>query len=101
MQGVDYPGFYTSENYERAAKFLEWMAERIHTNESYSNVGTLQVMNEPVHAGDYPNEAADMIANFYPLALQRIRDAEARLGVADGDRLHVQFMVRAIHPHRH
>lgn len=41
-----------------------------------------------------------MIANFYPLALQRIRDAEARLSVADGDRLHVQFMVCTIYTYR-
>lgn len=92
---MDYPGFYTSENYERAAKFLEWMADRIHNNEAYANVGMLQVMNEPVHASDYASEAADMIANFYPEAWRRIRAAEDNLSVPDNDRLHIQFMGEA------
>ncbi|OAQ83594.1 endo-beta- - protein [Purpureocillium lilacinum] len=93
--GVSQPGFYNNDNYERAAKFLEWMAERIHTNAAYSTVGMLEVMNEPVHSGDYPNEAADMVKTFYPLAWNRIRDTESRLGVADADRLHIQFMSKA------
>ena len=69
------------------------MANRIHTNDAYSTVGMLEVMNEPVNAGEYPDEAADMIASYYPQAYQRIRDAEDSAGVADGDRLHIQFMV--------
>ncbi|KAI4870992.1 glycoside hydrolase family 5 protein [Hypoxylon rubiginosum] len=77
---VSYPGFYTQDNYERANKFLEWMAERIHMNNSYRTVGTLQVMNEPVHASDYGSLAADMIANFYPNAWTRIRSREDQLG---------------------
>lgn len=91
---VSYPGFYTQENYERAYELLEWMAERIHTNDSYRTVGTLQVMNEPVHASDYSSLAADMIANFYPGAWNRIRDREDKLGVSSSDRLHIQMMVR-------
>lgn len=91
---MDNAGFYTSENYERATKFLEWMAERIHTTEKYWNVGMLQVMNEPVHASDHSAEAADMIANFYPMAWKRIRDTEHRLNTADANLLHIQFMVR-------
>ncbi|KAI1185220.1 glycoside hydrolase family 5 protein [Nemania serpens] len=89
---VSSPGFYTGDNYERAYKFLEWMTERVHTNPAYFNVGMLQVINEPVHAGDYPSEAANMIANYYPGAWKRIRDREAQLGVADSDKLHIQFM---------
>ncbi|KAI1777015.1 glycoside hydrolase family 5 protein [Hypoxylon cercidicola] len=89
---VSYPGFYTQENYERACNFLEWMAERIHTNSSYRTVGTLQVMNEPVHASDYGSLAADMIANFYPAAWNRIRSREDKLGVSSSDRLHIQMM---------
>jgi aryl-phospho-beta-D-glucosidase BglC (GH1 family) len=92
-QGVEYPEFYNQENYERALKFLEWMADRIHTNQAYHNVGMLQVMNEPVHSSEYPSEAADMIAKFYPQAYERIRAAEANLNVSDGDRLHIQYMV--------
>lgn len=92
-QGVDYPGFYTADNFDRASNFLEWMAERIHTNELYANVGMLQAMNEPVHANQYGSEAAYMIAEFYPQAWRRIRAVEERLGVTGGDRLHIQFMV--------
>lgn len=95
-QGVDYPGFYTADNYERANKFLEWMAERIHTNGNYSSVFMLEVMNEPVHSGDYPDLAADMIANFYPAAWSRIRAKESDLGVAEDDQLHIQLMVSLI-----
>lgn len=86
------PGFYTGDNYERAYKFLEWMTERAHTNPAYFNVGMLQVINEPVHAGDYPSQAANMIANYYPGAWNRIRGREAQLGIADSDKLHIQFM---------
>jgi glucan endo-1,6-beta-glucosidase len=95
---VDSPGFYTQDNYERAYKFLEWMTERVHTNPAYFNVGMLQVINEPVHAGDYGSQAADMIANYYPTAWSRIRDQEAKLGVADKDKLHIQYMVRQCSP---
>lgn len=90
---VDSPGFYTGDNYERAYKFLEWMTERVHTNSAYFNVGMLQVINEPVHSGDYPSEAVDMVANYYPNAWTRIRDREAQLSVADADKLHIQYMV--------
>lgn len=93
LQGVDQAGFYNHDNYERAAQFLEWMAERIHTNDNYKSVGMLQVINEPVHSGDHPSEAADMVNTFYPLAWNRIRDREAKLSVKDDDRLHIQFMV--------
>ncbi|KAG6032098.1 hypothetical protein E4U41_007316, partial [Claviceps citrina] len=89
---VAQPGFYSQANYERAAQFLEWMTERIHTNAAYRTVGMLQVMNEPVQAGRYPSEAADMIKNFYPLVWRRIRAREQSLGVRDQDRLHILMM---------
>lgn len=90
---VDWPGFYTPDNYERAYKFLEWMTERVHTTPAYYNVGMLQVMNEPVHSNDYPSQAADMVANYYSNAWNRIREREAQLVTADSDKLHIQFMV--------
>ncbi|KAL7957933.1 glycoside hydrolase family 5 protein [Trichoderma compactum] len=90
--GVSQPGFYTQDNYARAADFLEWMTERIHTNATYASVGMLEVINEPVHSGDYPSQAADMVNTYYPLAWNRIRDTESRLGVSDDKRLHIQFM---------
>jgi aryl-phospho-beta-D-glucosidase BglC (GH1 family) len=94
IQVVDYPEFYNADNFGRAALWLWRMAERIHTNPDYYNVGMLQVMNEPVHAWQYPNEAQKMIREFYPQALNSIRDAENSLGVSGSDRLHVQYMVR-------
>lgn len=92
--GVSSPGFYTQDNYERAYKFLEWMANRIHTNSNYRTVGTLEVINEPVHSGDYPSQAADMVANYYPNAWTRIRNAEKKLNVAADKQLNIQMMVR-------
>ncbi|CAG9947752.1 unnamed protein product [Clonostachys rosea f. rosea IK726] len=88
-QGVNPPQFYTSANYERALKFLEWMTNRIHTNGNYTTVGMLQVLNEPVRGGV---NATDMRKNFYPKAYERIQAAEAKLNVAKADRLHIQFM---------
>ncbi|UKZ69749.1 uncharacterized protein TrAtP1_010753 [Trichoderma atroviride] len=93
--GVSQPGFYTEANYERAADFLEWMTERIHTNATYASVGMLEVINEPVHSGDFPSQAADMVNTYYPLAWNRIRDTESKLGVSDDKRLHIQFMASA------
>lgn len=69
------------------------MAERIHTTDAYRNVYMLEVMNEPVHASEYPSQAADMIQNFYPNAWTRIRNKESDLGVAQTDLLNIQFMV--------
>ncbi|KAG5931240.1 hypothetical protein E4U53_001883 [Claviceps sorghi] len=89
---VPQPGFYTPANYERAAQFLEWMTEIIHTNPAYKSVGMLQIMNEPVQARSKPAEAADMIKTYYPLAWKRIRAREQKLGVKDQDRLHIQMM---------
>lgn len=71
------------------------MTEKIHTNDTYKTVGMLEVINEPVHAGDHASEAADMIHTFYPLAWNRIRDRESKLGIKDQDRLHIQFMGNA------
>ncbi|KAI0887934.1 glycoside hydrolase family 5 protein [Annulohypoxylon maeteangense] len=89
---VDNPGFYTSANYERAYQFLEWMTERIHTNESYRTVGALELINEPVSSRDYPSQAAGMIANYYPTAWTRIRGVESRLNVAEDHQVHIQMM---------
>ncbi|KAI0394206.1 glycoside hydrolase family 5 protein [Xylariaceae sp. FL0594] len=89
---VDNAGFYTPENYKRAYKFLEWMTERIHTTPAYSKVGMLHVMNEPLHSDNGYAEAANMIANYYPTAWRRIRAREAKLGVKDSEKLHIQYM---------
>ena len=77
LQGTAVPGFFTDANYERANQFLEWMTERIHTNDAYRTVGMIEVMLE----------------NFYPAAWDRIRGRENQLGVAEEDLLHIQYMV--------
>ena len=69
------------------------MTERIHTNDNYGSVFMLEVLNEPVHAGDYPSEAADMIKNYYPAAWESIRAKEGELGIAEDNQLHIQLMV--------
>lgn len=96
-KSVPNPGFYTPENYERAYRFLEWMTKRIHTNDNYTTVGMLEVLNEPVHVAKWKAEAADMIKNYYPNAFKRIQAMEGYLKVASADRLHIQFMVSSLH----
>ncbi|KAI1636331.1 glycoside hydrolase family 5 protein [Biscogniauxia mediterranea] len=91
---VDVPGFFTPENYERACQFLEWMAERIHTNNAYRSVGMLEVMNEPIKHRANATDSDDMVKNFYPAAWDRIRARESELHVAGKDLLHIQFMAR-------
>lgn len=93
VQSVKQAGFFTPANYERAAQFLEWMTEMIHTNPAYKTVGMLEVMNEPIMSRTNPQQAADMIKNFYPLAWKRIRAREQKLAVKQQDRLHIQMMV--------
>lgn len=94
------PGFYTQANYERACRFLEWMAERVHTKAEYRNVYALEVLNEPIRR-DQPIDgstataarmAQDMVDNFYPEAWRRIRAREAELGTREQDYLHIMFM---------
>ncbi|KAI0200845.1 glycoside hydrolase family 5 protein [Astrocystis sublimbata] len=86
------PGFFTAANYERANKFLEWMTERIHTNDAYRSVGMLQVINEPIKRRVNATDADDMLENFYPAAWDRIRARESKLKIAVKDSLHIQFM---------
>jgi len=71
------------------------MTQRIHSNRNYRTTGVLQVMNEPVHASDYPDEAADMVENFYPAAYTRIRAMEQSLGVRPQNQLKIQYMASA------
>ncbi|KAI1077189.1 glycoside hydrolase family 5 protein [Whalleya microplaca] len=86
--GVDTPGFYTKDNYERAYEFLEWMTERIHQNHAYRNAGMLEIVNEPIDG----SQGADMVKNYYPEAWNRIRAREAKLGVSKDKLIHIQMM---------
>ncbi|KAI0856991.1 glycoside hydrolase family 5 protein [Xylaria cubensis] len=86
------PGFFTVANYERANQFLEWMTERIHTNDAYRTVGMIEVINEPIKRRVNAMDADNMLKNFYPAAWNRIRDRESKLGIAKEDMLHIQYM---------
>ncbi|KAJ3559849.1 hypothetical protein NPX13_g9479 [Xylaria arbuscula] len=90
--GTAVPGFFTDANYERANQFLEWMTERIHTNDAYSTVGMIEVINEPIKRRVNATDADDMLENFYPAAWDRIRGRESELGIADEDMLQIQYM---------
>ncbi|EON68619.1 hypothetical protein W97_07877 [Coniosporium apollinis CBS 100218] len=79
-------GFYQSWQYDRAYKFLQFMTNRIHTNNAYRNVGMLEVLNEPI--GGQPS----LVSTFYPTALNKIRETERALGKTSNNFLHVQFM---------
>jgi hypothetical protein len=94
LQKTTQPDFHNVYNYERAAQFLEWMTNRIHTQQEYRTTGVLQVLNEPVSKTNFPDEAADMIKNFYPQAYYRIRAAEDLLGVEIDQQLKIQYMSR-------
>lgn len=66
------------------------MTKRIHTNGNYTNVGMLEILNEPLQD---TNRTQTMISEYYPNAYKRIWDTEEELDVDAGDRLHVQMMV--------
>jgi aryl-phospho-beta-D-glucosidase BglC (GH1 family) len=76
------PGFYNDYNYNRALNFLQWMANNIHTNDNFRNVGMLEVLNEPVQNADM---TASLRSSYYPdafnvsLAYQVKWDIEAHL----------------------
>ena len=59
--------FYNDYNYERALKFLEWAANLVHTNDSFRNVGMLEVVNEPTNG---PSQAESLRTKYYPQAFQ-------------------------------
>ncbi|KAI0868549.1 beta-1,6-glucanase [Hypoxylon argillaceum] len=91
-------GFFDAYNFGRAAQWLAWMTNRIHTTPAYSTVGMIEVLNEPVSMHDgggrypAPGEVPGLVDTYYPAALQAVRAAEAALGVSSDRKLHVQFM---------
>ena len=70
------------------------MTNIIHTQNSFRNVGMLEVVNEPIGINADSAAAADMIKNYYPTAWSRIRAVEDQLKKGPNDRLHIQMMVR-------
>jgi hypothetical protein len=91
------PGFFSQYNYDRAAKWLDWMTRRIHTTPSYNaTVGIIEVVNEPqtpYNTGGIPQQEKDTLTQtYYPQALAAVRNAENSLNIPTGQQLHVQFM---------
>ena len=69
------------------------MTERIHSNDNYTGVGIIEVLNEPVQD---TSMTRTMISDYYPTAYKTIRDAEDAAGVEVGLWVHIQMMVRSI-----
>jgi len=91
------PGFFDTYNYDRACKWLDWMTGKVHSNPSYSTVGMIGLVNEPVRIGDsrYPNaqsQTDSMRKEYYPTAWTTIRNKEASLNVAKDQQVHIQMM---------
>jgi aryl-phospho-beta-D-glucosidase BglC (GH1 family) len=82
-------GFYVDWQFERALKFLEWMTNKIHTSSNFRSVGMLEIINEPIQD---PGSVGSMRSSYYPSAFQRIRAAEAALGIPAANELHIQMM---------
>ncbi|KAK5189842.1 hypothetical protein LTR96_009614 [Exophiala xenobiotica] len=92
------PGFYDDYNYDRAYQWLEWMTNKIHTNDAYSTVGMLELVNEPERAWDttaYPNAPANsdsMRKTYYPTAWSKIRAKESSLNIASSAQVSIMLM---------
>lgn len=82
-------GFYNDYQYGRTYKFLEYITNITHTNDAYSNVFAIEVLNEPVQD---TSKTSSMINTFYPTAYNTIRSVEEKLGVPSSKTLHIQFM---------
>ena len=72
------------------------MTTRIHTNGNYTNVGMLEILNEPLQRS---SQTETLIPEYYTKAYSTIRDAEATANVAAGDALTVQAMVDTLLTH--
>jgi glucan endo-1,6-beta-glucosidase len=59
--------FYNEHNYGRALKFLEWATNLVHTNNSFRNVGMLEIVNEPTT--NQP-QAQSLLTDYYPRAFE-------------------------------
>ncbi|KAE8147222.1 putative glucan endo-1,6-beta-glucosidase B [Aspergillus avenaceus] len=100
-QYAEKPWFYVDHEYKRALRFLDWMTTIVHTNESFRNVGMLEVVNEPVQNAD---ETTSLRSSYYPDAFRTIRGVERKLKVHRKDYLHIQMMDKlwgSGDPHEH
>ncbi|KAJ9285713.1 CAZyme family GH5 [Paecilomyces variotii] len=84
--------FYESDpDAERAYTFFEWIIENIHSSDDFSNVGTVEIINEPLQ-NTVNAQTSWLVKTFYPTAIDRIQQKEASLGVSDSDKVHVMTM---------
>ncbi|GAA5902186.1 hypothetical protein JCM8208_002499 [Rhodotorula glutinis] len=94
-QKTDTAGFFTRANFERAYACLENWTTTAHTDEAFSNVVAIHVVNEPLK-----DTSTDLISTYYPGAQKAVRDAEAALNVTCGgtgprECLSLQFMAKS------
>ncbi|GAA6044344.1 hypothetical protein JCM8097_004580 [Rhodosporidiobolus ruineniae] len=84
-------GFFSDANYQRAYDCLANWTTMAHTEESWSTVAMIEVVNEPLQ-----DSSTNLTSVYYPGAQKAIRDAEAALGIScDGGGkscLAIQFM---------
>ncbi|KAL9085150.1 MAG: hypothetical protein Q9159_004876 [Coniocarpon cinnabarinum] len=82
--------FYNTatDNYKRGEQYLGWITKQVHADPRFSNVGMLEVVNEPLQS--QPDQTGSMISSFYPDAMKAIQDAEKN--VDEAEKLTVMFM---------
>lgn len=73
------------------------MIENIHSSDDFSNVGTVEIINEPLQRTSNA-QTSWLVNTFYPTAIDRIQQKESSLGVSDGDKVHVMMMVSSHRP---
>ncbi|BGP49638.1 hypothetical protein JCM10450v2_005540 [Rhodotorula kratochvilovae] len=76
---TDSAGFLTVENYERAYECLKNWTTTAHTDEDFSTVVAIHVVNEPLQ-----DASTDLVSAYYPGAQKAIRSAEAALNITCG-----------------
>lgn len=65
-QNNDHADFYKDYNYDRAVQWHGWMAERIHSNDEFRNVGMLELVNEPLQS----NAPESLRSEYYVNAIK-------------------------------
>jgi len=84
-------GFYTTLGYQRGYQFLTWLTNLIYNDTTFANVGTIEVLNEPL---SWDKAQSSLATTFYPTAWNIIRSVENALGknANPGTQLHIMFM---------
>ncbi|GAA5888583.1 hypothetical protein JCM6882_009005 [Rhodosporidiobolus microsporus] len=77
---TDSADFFNDDNFKRAYDCLTNWTTMAHTDEDFSNVVAIHIVNEPLHGA--PD---NLISTYYPGAQKAIRDAEAALDITCDD----------------